>query len=89
MEKPEFVTYEHHDVEVVGMSHLAGRHRQRCLCYWCERFKDNLTAGRDFVGCQIANKLFALCKKANIVTPVGECPHFVESPDAPLVEIPD
>jgi len=66
-------TYEHHGVAVFVNSELKGTHRAHCLCYQCESFHPG-TPGN----CNIAQRLYQLCVDEDLVTPVYECPKFVE-----------
>lgn len=64
--------YEHHDQMVYVQSHLKGKHKEHCLCYQqCKRFKPG-----EIDNCFLAQEIFELCKKANVVLPVWECPLF-------------
>lgn len=67
--------YLHHDAENYVDSALKGKHREHCLCYKCASFKPQ---SRD-ENCPIANKLYQICVDENIVTPVYECPKFIEA----------
>lgn len=72
---PKFTRYEHQytgggSALVWVMTILKGKHREACLCYSCERYK----AG----DCPIAKAIFDNCVTYNVVTPVWECPDFVE-----------
>lgn len=69
-----FITYEHHGEDVVVDEDLKGKHREHCLCFrGCKNFKP----GEDD-NCEIAEAVFNNCLAFNIVTPVWECPDFVE-----------
>lgn len=67
------ITYTHHGREVHVQEQLAGRHREHCLCYGCDRFAP-ADAQRQ---CPIADAVYKNCVKFNIVSPVWECPDFV------------
>ena len=56
---------------------LKGKHREHCLCFNCEKFNPEEREGN----CPIANILYSICVAHNIVTPVWECPEFVEKCD--------
>ncbi len=66
--------YEHHGAIVAVDSKLKGKHKQHCLCWRCVWFDP---ANRED-NCPIANELYALDVKHNLVTPVWECPQFEE-----------
>ena len=67
-----FVKYNHHGKDVWVEWKLMGKHREHCLCFQCilldieDREKN----------CSIANQVFDLCVKENLVLPVWECPKF-------------
>jgi len=65
--------YEHHGTLVSVDSDLKGKHRDHCLCYKCENFKPN-----SLENCMIAQDVFDNCTAYGIVTPVWECPKFVQ-----------
>ena len=58
-----------------------GTHRENCLCFSCERFKNDTPEK-----CQKADELYQLCCKHNMVTPVYECPDFQEIKVSPTGE---
>ncbi len=69
----DIVKYKHHGMEVFAMQHLAGTHREHCLCFYgCTRFRPG-----ENDNCKIAADTFANCEKHGLVTPVFECPEFV------------
>lgn len=68
-----FIQYEHHEAMVFVRDDLKGLHRDHCLCYSCERFKPGSKEN-----CRIAKEVYALCVRLDLVTPVWECPIFVE-----------
>ena len=70
----KFETYEHHGVTVWVDSELKGKHRAHCLCHSCWKFNP----GAPETNCPIANLNYAICLAHGLVTPVYECPHFVE-----------
>lgn len=65
--------YRHHNQVVWVDEDLVGRHREHCLCFSCENFKPGTEEN-----CPIANELYALVVKHNLVTPVYECPAYKE-----------
>lgn len=69
-----FDLYEHHDRWVWVKTEDKGKHREHCLCWSCENFTPN---NRD-TNCKIANLLFELDRAFDLVTPVWECPEFIE-----------
>lgn len=75
MEESPYEQYVHHNPKrpVWVRKDLRGCHRDVCLCWGCGRF----TPGRD-TNCRIAQDLFRLCVDNELVTPVFECPDFVE-----------
>ncbi len=68
-----FEQYEHHGVRVWVRRELKGLHRQHCLCYSCVKFAPAAEAN-----CTIAKDNFHLSLRYHLVTPVYECPEFVE-----------
>ena len=73
--------YEHHGAIVYVDSKLKGKHRKHCLCHKCLRF----TPDTRETNCETASRLFYICVQKNIVTPVWECPDFVEKNAYPYV----
>lgn len=69
-----YETYSHHGKEVNVKKNLKGKHREYCLCYVCNKFNPE---DRE-KNCPIANEVYDNCVKFNIVTPVWECPDFIE-----------
>ena len=68
---PKVVWYQHHNAENVAVqSDLQGLHRRFCLCWMCK------TGPSGTRKCEIAARLYAMCKEFNLVTPVWECPKF-------------
>lgn len=70
----QFEQYEHHGRKVWVRSSLKGKHRQHCLCYDCKKF----SCGEPEQNCPIANLNYAVDIAHDLVTPVYECPEFVE-----------
>jgi hypothetical protein len=68
-----FITCEHHGCLVSVREGLKGKHHEHCLCYSCDLFKPGLP-----VNCAVAEMVFINCVENGIVTPVWECPRFVE-----------
>jgi len=76
MAEKTFVKYTHHGAEVSVREDLKGTHRDVCLCYDCTKFK---LSGPDGVSkCPIASRIFDTCVACQVVTPVFECPEFVQ-----------
>ena len=69
-----FVQYIHHGVNVFVREDLKGKHSEFCLCYSCDKFKP---LNRD-ENCPKANMLYNFDVVNDMVTPVWECPDFVE-----------
>ncbi len=65
------IQYTHHDALVYVDSELMGKHKEHCLCYKCCYFKPGMANN-----CSIAQELYQICVKHNLVTPVYECPVF-------------
>ena len=73
----KFEQYIHFDNPVWVASADKGKYRDHCLCFSCANF-----APRDRAkNCTIANILYNLCIELDLVTPVWECPRFVERED--------
>lgn len=67
--------YNHYGVMVNVRSDLKGKHKDYCLCYRnCQKFKPS---GNE--NCKIAQTVFETCVKFGIVTPMWECPEYVEN----------
>ena len=65
--------YNHHGAVVSVQEHLIGKHREHCLCWLgCKYFKPNDRPNN----CSIANQVFEICVKYDIVSPVWECPKY-------------
>ena len=69
-----YTKYKHHGNTVWVRENLKGKHWDYCLCAKCmwlntEDRKKN---------CHIAEAVYALCLAGKLVTPVWECPNFVE-----------
>ena len=69
----EFEQYEHHGEIVWVRKDLRGKHREHCLCFKCENFKPGTKEN-----CTAAKLVYSLCRSCDLVTPVWECPRFVE-----------
>jgi hypothetical protein len=69
----KIVEYRHHGALVKVDEDLKGKHREYCLCWRCENFRP----GGEH-NCKIAGKVFTVCVGHDLVTPVFECPEFVE-----------
>ena len=69
------IRYEHHGWMVSVQEHLKGKHQEHCLCFRCKRFRPDL----DLLKCRIAQELFEFDVRNGCVTPVWECPIFVEN----------
>ena len=73
-----FEKYKHHGkVYVWVRSDLKGEHRNHCLCFDCSRFHPGSEGN-----CPVAQRLFYFCVENDVVTPVWECPKFVQDPYA-------
>ena len=72
----KIIKYFHHGpgVPISVDSDLKGKHREHCLCWQCGLFYPE---DRE-KNCPIASTLYALNVLLNIVTPVWECPEFVQ-----------
>lgn len=68
------IRYEHHGRHVAVDDKLKGTHRDHCLCFQCQLFIPE----RPSLNCPMANLLFAVDCAFNLVTPVYECPKFME-----------
>ncbi len=67
-----FTLYKHHDALVVVQLDLKGRHKEHCLCYQqCKFFAPDTPEN-----CPIAQQVYELCVKEDLVLPVWECPMF-------------
>ncbi len=73
MENEHYEQYEHHGKLVTVLSAVKGKHRLFCLCWNCANFHPDDRENN----CPIANELYELCVKHNLVTPVFECPKFI------------
>lgn len=72
----KYVEYEHYGNKVKVRKELKGHHRRYCLCHeHCVHFKPNTDDN-----CEIAQAVYDNCVKFGIVTPMWECPKFVEKP---------
>ena len=72
--KFRFQQYEHHQTMVWVREDLRGKHREHCLCWGCRNFYPG-----ESNNCKIAQAVFENCVKFDIVTPMWECPNFVEA----------
>ena len=68
----EYEQYNHHGELVWVRQDLKGHHREYCLCHECTK----LNTDDPQKNCPVAQMLFELDKKADITTPVWECPNF-------------
>jgi hypothetical protein len=68
------VWYEHHGARVAVRYDLIGKHNEYCLCQECDHF---VPEDRER-NCNRANLLYALCVQLGMVTPVWECPAFID-----------
>jgi hypothetical protein len=73
-EYEQYEQYEHHGNTVWVCKKLKGKHRDMCLCHSCEK----LNVSDRQKNCKIASELFNICITHKLVTPVFECPEFVE-----------
>jgi RNA polymerase subunit RPABC4/transcription elongation factor Spt4 len=69
----KYVEYTHHEEKVFVREDLKGKHRQYCLCFSCSRFHPG-----DTNNCPVANRVYKTCVDCDLVTPVWECPMFLE-----------
>lgn len=65
------IHYEHHGYEVWSMPHMAGKHKEHCMCHRCSKFHPF-----DLDNCPIAQALFEFDVKHGVTTPVFECKEF-------------
>lgn len=72
---PNIITYVHHNAKVSVREDLKGQHRDFCLCYSCKLFKP----GQRGANCPIADAVFKVCVKYDLVTPVWECLKFEQA----------
>lgn len=70
----KLIKYNHHGNEVWVRADLQGLHRDYCLCYGCEFFNPDDRSKN----CAIANAVYQNCVEYGIVTPMWECPNFIE-----------
>lgn len=69
--------YKHHGVDVAVREVLMGEHREFCLCWYpCVFLKPGQSDN-----CPVAQKLYEFDVEHNLVTPVWECPNFVQRGD--------
>ena len=76
------VRYEHHGWMVSVREELKGKHQEFCLCFRCKRFRPTIPGLRSD-NCHIAEGLFRFDVENGCVTPMWECPIFVEKTEAP------
>ena len=70
-----YIQYNHHGRDVWVDEDNAGKHRELCLCWSCKSFyPDNKK-----LNCPYAKKVFGTCVEFGLVTPVLECPAFMEN----------
>ncbi len=66
------IRYKHHGKKVWVREDLKGKHREHCLCFKCKRFDEHNPSE----SCALANMIYAMCVKYNLVLPVWECMVF-------------
>ena len=71
-----FVQYIHHGALVWVRFDLKGTHRDSCLCFDCQRFHPGTS-----VNCLKAQAIYKNCVLHSVVTPVYECPTFLQDPN--------
>jgi len=71
----KIMTYAHHGRKVSVREDLLGKHKKYCLCHQCQKF---IPTDR-MENCRIAELLFAVDRTLGLVTPVWECPEFLEN----------
>lgn len=71
----KFVKYSHHGKNVWTAKKTKGKHQKYCLCHSCKRFFPNSNLRNN---CKTADHIFTLNRVFGLVTPVFECPDFVE-----------
>jgi len=64
--------YLHHGRKVWVREELKGHHREICMCMECSKFHPESRENN----CLVANALYVLDMKFDLVTPVWECPDF-------------
>lgn len=70
----KIVKYVHHGTLVSVDEDILGKHREHCLCFRnCALF----IPGSEF-NCQMAQENYEFCVKYDTVTPVYECPEYVD-----------
>lgn len=69
----KFQEYRHHGNFVWVREDLKGKHDQFCLCYQCSKFHPNAPDN-----CEIAKQVYQLNVELGLVTPVWECPGFIQ-----------
>ena len=73
MSKTPYERYEHYGCDVAVRSDLKGKHWEFCLCGKCAQLKPGKADN-----CIIADRLYKFDKFYSLVTPVWECPDFLE-----------
>lgn len=68
----EITTCEHHGWTMNVRERLAGKHRDACLCYCCDKFRPD-----DESNCSVAQAVYKNCVEFGVVTPVWECSKFI------------
>lgn len=72
-----FERYNHHGTLVAVQFRLRGRHKEHCLCFQkCKFF-----APDEPDNCPIAQQVYDLCVREDLVLPVWECPMFEQEPE--------
>ena len=71
-----FVRYKHHSRRVWVQAEGKGKHRLRCLCWYCDRFEPGWSL-RAVLKCVRAKILYLFCVVFGMTTPVHECPRWV------------
>lgn len=70
-----FERYVHHGEQPVWVRmDLRGRHRDHCLCFDCRRFHPGSDGN-----CPVAQTVYQNCLNYDLVTPVWECPRFLQA----------
>lgn len=78
----KIIRYEHHGYTVAVDEKLKGCHRKHCLCFRCRSFAPDTKHN-----CPIAEWIFGTARRFILVTPVYECPQFIEGkPDLSMIK---
>ena len=80
------ITHKHQngdETQVFAKSELVGQHRQHCLCYECSGLMKPNGEFKKRGACKIAKAYYRMAIKHSTVTPVFECPQFVQLIAAP------